>query len=129
MENAELLKSGRDGLLSLHKSLVDFERWKHEGVHGSVTPGQFLNILLENAELAWLRKFSTLIVEIDEMFAQRDGFSSELVDLHLKKLRDLVSMNEQDEDFVSHYQEALQNDTDSSTKQAELRLLLSERRT
>lgn len=128
MENAELLKSGRDGLLILHKSLVDFERWKHETVHGGVTPGQFLNMLLENAELSWLRKFSTLIVEIDEMFAQRDGFSSDSVDLHLKKLRDLVTMNEQDEDFVRHYQEALQNDSNSATKQAELRLLLSEHR-
>lgn len=127
MDNTQLLKAGRDGLLGLHKALVDFERWKHETVHGSVTPGQFLNLLLEDAELAWLRKFSTLIVEIDEMFAQRDGIADESVLLHLKKLRDLVTMEEQDEDFVKRYQTALQQDSDSATRQAELRLLLFER--
>ena len=125
MDNAQLLKEGRNGLLGLHKTLVDYERWRHEMTHGSVTPGQFLNMLLEDPELAWLRKFSTLIVEIDEMLAQRDGFSEEAVALHLKKLRDLVAMDEQDEDFVRRYQEVLQHDRDSATKQAELRLLLS----
>ena len=76
-EQYELLKSSRDLLLSLHKSLVDFERSLYEGMHGPVTSGQFLNLLLENADFAWLRRFSTLIVEIDEMFAQKDGFSTE----------------------------------------------------
>ena len=127
MKNTELLKAGRDGLLSLHKSLVDFERWKYETINGSVTPGKFLNMLLEDPDLSWLRKFSTLIVDIDEMFSQKDGFSEEAVALHLKKLRDLITMLEPDEDFVARYQSALQQDTDSATKQAELRLLLVEK--
>ena len=122
-----MLKAGRDGLLSLHKSLVDFERWKYETINGSVTPGKFLNMLLEDPDLSWLRKFSTLIVDIDEMFSQKDGFSEEAVALHLKKLRDLITMLEPDEDFVARYQSALQQDTDSATKQAELRLLLVEK--
>ena len=127
MKNTELLKAGRDGLLSLHKSLVDFERWKYETINGSVTPGKFLNMLLEDPDLSWLRKFSTLIVDIDEMFSQKDGFSEEAVALHLKKLRDLITMLEPDEDFVARYQSALQQDSDSATKQAALRLLLVEK--
>lgn len=125
MTNAELLKMGRDQLLSLHKSLVDFERSIYEGIHGKVTSGQFLNLLLEDESFSWLRKFSTLIVDIDEMFAQKDGFSEETVAAHLSKLKELVLINDDDEDFVARYQGALQQDLDAAAKQGELRKLLS----
>lgn len=125
MTNTELLKSARNLLLSLHKSLVDFERSLYEGMYGPVTSGQFLNLLLDEKDFAWLRKFSTLIVDIDEMFAQKDGFGDEAVDTHLAKMRDLISMNNDDEDFVVRYQEALQQDLDAVAKHGELRNLLS----
>jgi hypothetical protein len=125
MTNTELLKSARNLLLSLHKSLVDFERSLYEGMHGPVTSGQFLNLLLENNDFAWLRKFSTLIVDIDEMFAQKDGFGDEAVDTHLAKLRQLIAMDDQDEDFVAKYQVALQQDLDAAAKHGELRNLLA----
>lgn len=124
MTNAELLKSGRDQLLSLHKSLVDFERAEYEGMHGKVTSGEFLNQLLENPDFSWLRRFSTLIVDIDEMFAQKDGFAEEAVEAHLSKLRSIVQMNDDDEDFIARYQRALQQDLDAAAKQGELRRLL-----
>ena len=125
MTNTELLKAARNLLLSLHKSLVDFERSLYEGMHGPVTSGQFLNLLLENNDFAWLRKFSTLIVDIDEMFAQKDGFGAEAVDTHLVKLRELIRMKDDDEDFVARYRGALQQDLDAAAKQGELRNLLS----
>jgi hypothetical protein len=125
MTNAELLKSARNLLLSLHKSLVDFERSLYEGMHGPVTSGQFLNLLLENNDFAWLRKFSTLIVDIDEMFAQKDGFGDEAVDTHLAKLRQLITMDDHDEDFVASYQRALLQDVDAAAKHGELRNLLA----
>ena len=124
MTNTELLKAARNLLLSLHKSLVDFERSLYEGIHGPVTSGQFLNLLLENNNFAWLRKFSTLIVDIDEMFAQKDGFADEAVDTHLAKLRTLIAMNDDDEDFVARFRGALQQDLDAAAKQGELRQLL-----
>lgn len=126
MTNTELLKTGRDRLLSLHKSLVDHERWIYEEKNGKVTSGQFLNLLLESPDLAWLRMFSSLIVEIDEMFAQKDGFSEEAVDTYLGALRRLVQMQEGDEQFIARYQEVLQNDSDAAAKQAELKHLLAE---
>lgn len=125
MTNTELLKAARNLLLSLHKSLVDFERSLYEGMHGPVTSGQFLNLLLENKDFAWLRKFSTLIVDIDEMFAQKDGFGAEAVDTHLVKLRELIRMKDNDEDFVARYRGALQQDLDAAAKQGELGNLLS----
>lgn len=124
MENSERLREGRNLLLKLHKNLVDHERSIWEGINGPASSGQFLNVLLEDPDFSWLRKFSTLIVDIDEMFAQKDGYSSESVDLHLEKLRDLISMRDEDEDFKAKYQSALQQDIDAASKQGDLRLLL-----
>lgn len=125
MTNTELLKSARNLLLSLHKSLVDFERSAYEGMNEQVTSGQFLNLLLEDNDFVWLRKFSTLIVDIDEMFAQKDGFDNEAVDTHLSKLRQLIAMDDENVNFVARYQVALQQDSDAAAKQGELKSLLT----
>ena len=125
MEKAERLRDARNVLLKLHKNLVDHERAIWEGINGPATPGQFLNVLLEDKDFVWLRKFSTLIVDIDEMFAQKDGYPAEAVDLHLEKLRQLISMNDEDEEFKAKYQAALQQDLDAASRQGDLRSLLS----
>ena len=124
MENAERLRDARNLLLKLHKNLVDHERAIWEGMNGAVTSAQFLSVLLEDRDFAWLRKFSTLIVDIDEMFAQRDGYSAENVEIHLTKLRELVAMEDEDEEFKAKYQAALQQDLDAAARQGDLRLLL-----
>jgi len=124
MEKAERLRDARNLLLKLHKSLVDHERAIWEGINGQVTSAQFLNVLLEDKDFVWLRKFSTLIVDIDEMFAQKDGYAAETVDLHLEKLRQLISMADEDEDFKAKYQAALQQDLDAASRQGDLRSLL-----
>ena len=124
MNNTELLRSSRDLLLKLHKSLLDHERRIYEGINGPQTPGQFLNLLLEDPDFAWLRKFSTLIVDIDEMFAQKDGFTEEIVDEHLAKLRSLVTMEDEEEEFRAKYQAALQQDLDAASHQGDLKALL-----
>ena|SRR5688572_5357099 len=125
MNNAELLKSGRNRLLDLHKSLVDRERSNYESFNGPVTSGQFLNLLIEDAEFVWLRKFSTLIVDIDEMFAQRDGFDDKAVSVHLAKMREIVMLEGNDEDFVTRYKIAIQEDRSVAAIQADLNQLLS----
>lgn len=124
MNNTELLKDSRDLLLILHKTLLDHERRIYEGMNGPVTPAKFLGLLLEDPEFSWLRKFSTLIVEIDEMFAQKDGYSSDAVDTHIAALRSLVAMENEDETFKRKYQAGLQQDLDAAAKHAELRILL-----
>ncbi len=125
MTNAELLRNARNSLLKLHKNLVDHERAIWEGINGPATAGQFLNLLLEDREFSWLRKFSTLIVEIDEMFAQKDGYPAETVDLHLTKLRELIAMQDEDEEFKAKYQAALQQDLDAAARQGDLKSILS----
>lgn len=127
MENAEKLKNARNILLKLHKSMLDLEREIHEGIHGKLTATEFLNLLLEDEDFAWLRQFSMLIVEIDEMFAQKEGVSAEMVDVNLAKVRELVEMAEPDEYFRAKYQFALQRDPDSAGLHSQLKSLLNEK--
>lgn len=124
MSQTELLKNSRDLVLKLHKSLLDHERRIYEGINGPRTPGQFLTLLLEDPDFAWLRKFSTLIVEIDEMFDQKDGYSEEAVEAHIVALRSLVAMEDEDEMFKAKYQSGLQQDLDAAAQHGELRGLL-----
>lgn len=126
MQTSETLRNARNSLLKLHKTLLDHERAIYEGINGPTTPGQFLNLLLESPDFAWLRKFSTLIVDIDEMFAQKDGFTEEAVEAHIVSLRRLVLMEDEDETFRAKYQAALQQDLAAAAQHGELRNLLSE---
>jgi len=124
MHDAQRLREARNSLLKLHKTLVDREKMLYQSIHGPVSPGQYLNLLIEDPDFAWLRKFSTLIVDIDEMFAQKDGFAPEAVDLHIAKLRELVKMEDESEEFKNKYQAALQQDLDAAAHQGVLKELI-----
>ena len=125
MENAEKLKNARNILLKLHKAMLDRERETYEGIHGPLRATEFLNLLLEDADFEWLRKFSMLIVEIDEMFAQKDGYEREMIDASLVKVRELVEMAEPDEYFRAKYQFAIQRDPDAASLHSELKAIVS----
>lgn len=125
MTEKEKLRYARNILLSLHKSLIDFERAGYERIHGRLKAGQFLNVLLEDESFVWLRKFSMLIVEIDEMFDLKDGITDEMVSANLAKIRELIAMSEPDEEFRGKYQVALQNNSEAAGSQGQLQTLLS----
>ena len=124
MENAEKLKNARNILLKLHKSLLDLERAMYEGIHGELTPVQFVNLLMEDEDFAWLRKFSTLIVEIDEMFASKKGIEAGMIEANLEKVAELVEMREPDEYFKAKYQFAIQRDPDAAGLHSQLKMLM-----
>ena len=124
MENAEKLKNARNILLKLHKSLLDLEREMYEGIHGELTPVQFVNLLMEDEDFAWLRKFSTLIVEIDEMFASKEGIEAGMIEANLGKVTELVEMREPDEYFRAKYQFSIQRDPDAAGLHSQLRTLM-----
>ena len=66
------LKSLRDGLLRLHKSLLELERAAYErDVAPITTTGQYLNLVLDDPAFQWLRELSAFIVIIDEALAQK----------------------------------------------------------
>jgi len=121
MEKKDRLKASRDLLLKLHKAMLDLERELYEGIHGQQTAGQFLNLLLENDDFAWLRRFSLLIVEIDELFDQKDGIAVEDIDAAQSKVAELVRMEGGDDYFVDKYKYALQHSVEAASLQSELR--------
>ena len=123
MENKEKLQNARNLLLKLHKSMLDRERELYEGIHGPLKPTQFLSLLLEDEGFSWLRTFSMLIVEIDELFAQKDGIEVGMIEANLVKVNELVEMKEHDEYFKAKYQNAIQRDPDSAGLHSELRSL------
>lgn len=126
MDAAERLKRSRDILLKLHKSMLDLEREMYEGIQGKVSPSDFLNLLLNDEDFGWLRKFSMLIVEIDEMFDLKQDVTAEMVDANLKKVKELVEMSDPDEYFRAKYQFALQRDANAAGLHSQLKVLLTE---
>src|SRR5258706_10065345 len=81
------LLNARNPLLDLHKTLVDAERREYERERGRVADGAFLNALIEDPALAWLKPLTALI-------ASMDGLS-------------------QDEEFQRRYAEILQRSPDA----------------
>ena len=126
MTESEKLKNARNLLLKLHKVMLDREREMYEGIHGPLKPTQFLNVLLEDKDFDWLRKFSMLIVEIDEMFAAKDGTPAEIVDANLAKVEELIEMREHDEFFKAKYQLSLQSVPEAAALHSEIKIVLSE---
>ena len=120
-----LLKQGRLRILELHKLLLDIERSKFERQNGQVTSGQFLNLLLNEPDLQWLRKFSTLIVEIDEMLDSDDGYAEDMIDKYLKQIRGLIDFNLADEEFDKKYKNSIQTDATIAVKHSELKKMFA----
>ncbi len=124
MDNAELLRNGRNLLLKLHKALVDHERRIYEEKNGRVTSGQFLNLLLDDADFAWLRRFSSLIVDIDEMLDAKDDPSDDAITEHINYMRDLVFIEDAEDYYRTKYEAALQDNVELVGIHAELKALL-----
>lgn len=124
MGDSEKLKNARNILLKLHKSMLDMEREMYEGIHGKLNSTEFLNLLLEDEDFSWLRKFSMLIVEIDEMFAQKDGIPEAMVEANILKVTKLVGMTDPDEYFRAKYQFAIQRDQAAAGLHSHLKMLL-----
>jgi len=125
-EKIVLLKEARLQLLKLHKLLIDIERKGFEQSNGQITSGQFLNLLVNDQNFSWLRKFSILIVEIDEMLDLDDGFTEAMIEKHLSKMRELMNLKTGDEEFDEKYKNFLQINSEVVVKHSELKKVLSE---
>src|ERR1700754_2308503 len=61
------LKVLRQGLLRLHKMLLDLERISYEKARGQIGNSyEFLQLVLKDPWFDWLHRLSELIVQIDE---------------------------------------------------------------
>ena len=114
----------RDRLLALHKTLVDLERETFERTHGQLRSVDFLTLLMQHPDFAWLRKISELIVWIDEVLDPKEQTAEaekRNVFLHARKL---LTPAELGEDFEKKYQDALQRNPDVIIAHQDVRAVL-----
>jgi hypothetical protein len=108
---AERLTRLRNGLLRLHKALLDSERSAYErDVERITSPGHFLNLLLEDPFFGWLRELSQLIVLVDETLAQEQAPTPSDALRLISQARELISPAEAGDRFARRYWEAMQRD-------------------
>lgn len=101
----------RNGLLHLHKYLLDSERNAYErDVERITSTGQYLDLVLNDPWFAWLRELSQFIVLVDETLAADEPPTSADADRLITQARRLVSPAEAGTGFARKYFEAMQRD-------------------
>jgi hypothetical protein len=106
------LKTLRDGLLRLHKSLLELERAAYERDVAPITStGQYLGLVMEDPAFQWLRELSAFIVMIDEALAQKaPPLSEEEAERLMAQTRALLSPSEEGTGFARGYFDIMQRD-------------------
>jgi hypothetical protein len=107
----ERLTNLRDGLLKLHKALLDSERAAYERDVARITStGQYFNLVLNDPWFGWLHELSEFIVLIDETVDFEDPATPEDADRLIARARDLIAPSENGARFARSYFEAMQRD-------------------
>jgi hypothetical protein len=102
----------RLGLLRLHKALLDAEREAYERVHGQVSGGELLQLVINHEQFAWLRPVSELIVRIDEMLDADEPAMDDDAEALLAGARTLLRPSEDGGGFGQKYFAAIQREPD-----------------
>jgi hypothetical protein len=101
----------RNGLLRLHKHLLDSEKAAYErDVERITTTGQYLNLVLNDPWFAWLRDLSQFVVLIDETLDFEEPPTPEEAEKLVARARELVSPSENGGGFGKRYWDAMQRD-------------------
>lgn len=101
----------RNGLLRLHKSLLDSVRAIYErDVERITSTGQYLGLVMNDPFFAWLRELSQFIVVVDETLDLEKPATAADADRLVAQGRELVSPSENGAGFGRRYYEAMQSD-------------------
>jgi hypothetical protein len=107
----ERLTSLRNGLLALHRRLLDSERAAYErDVARIANTGQYLQLVMTDPWFTWLRELSQFIVLIDETLDFEDPATPADADRLVAQARDLISPSADGDAFARRYYEAMQRD-------------------
>ncbi len=118
------LKTLRDRLLRLHKTLLDSDRAAYERAYGPVaSSGEWLQLVLSHEHFAWLRPFSGLIVRIDEWLAGDERVPDELAAL-LKEVDRLTLLSASTEERALRYRKSIDRSPDAAVAHAAVREVL-----
>ena len=105
------LVSLRNGLLHLHKYLMDSERALYErDVARIANAGEYLQLVLNDPWFAWLHQLSKFIVTIDEALDADEGLTPDDAQTFIDRARALVSPSEEGQGFARKYFDIMQRD-------------------
>ena len=124
----ESLRQLRQGMLRLHKLLLDLERRDYERARGRISNSyEFLQLVLKDPWFDWLHRLSELIVQIDETLDTHDSETpateadaTALID----RAKTLLSPAETGSQFQKNYFLALQQSPDVVLLHSEMMRLL-----
>ena len=102
----------RNGLLGLHKSLMDSERAAYERDVARITStGQYLGLVLNDPWFQWLRDLSQFVVRIDVMMDDKEQpATAPDAERFISEAKALLSPAPDGPDFARRYYDAMQRD-------------------
>jgi len=114
-ETRESLRALRQGLLRLHKTLLDLERRDYERARGRIGNSyEFLQLVLKDPWFDWLHRLSELIVQIDETLDSHSESPATEADAKalIERAKALLVPAETGSEFQKNYFLALQQSPD-----------------
>src|ERR1700752_495780 len=123
------LKDLRQGLLRLHKTLLDLERVGYERARGKIANSyEFLQLAMKDPWFDWLHRLSELIVQIDETLdslnSDKPALESDCAAL-VDRAKQLLSPSETGSEFQKNYFLAMQQSPDVVLLHSEMVKILS----
>lgn len=105
--------AARQGLMRVHKSLIDAERIRYERTHGRIdSSGQLLQLVIGDPAFAWVRALSALIVRMDALVADPEPLTGQDVEVLLDQARRLLHPDPDGPEFAREYARAMQESPD-----------------
>ena len=115
----------RNGLLELHKTLLDSETATYERDIARIqSKNELLGLVLHDPWFAWLHELSELVVMIDETLDAKEPPDKLDADRLIGEARELLMPNETGQGFEKRYFEAMQRDPDVVLAHAKARKLV-----
>jgi hypothetical protein len=116
----------RNGLLRLHKTLLDSESKSYDReVQRITSPAQLFELVLHDPWFAWLHELSELVVLIDESMDGKQSPTAADARRFVAQARSLIAPASSEGVFRKHYLEALQRDPDVVMAHSEAMKLLA----
>ena len=113
-ETRAKLKNLSKAFLRLHKTLLDGAKAEYEAQNGKIPNANvYLQLVLDDAHFAWLRKMSSLIALIDEAASVRRPATEPDAQALLNEAKNLLNFSDADEDFNDRLHRALDKNADA----------------
>jgi len=115
----------RNGLLRLHKTLLDSERARYERDIARInSSGELLKLVLYDPWFAWLHELSEFVVLIDETLDAEEPPAGIEAERLIAQAWELLAPDEMGTGYRRSYFEALQRDPDVVLEHGKMRKLL-----